>query len=113
MELKRSHYIGNLNALMKGNKVIVGGWVEDLRELGKLAFLTLRDVTGVAQVVIAGTEKILQVKDLSRQSVVRVTGIIQETKASDFSYEIRSEIIEILVCAVHTLPIDSIVKLKV
>ena len=112
MELKRSHYIGNLDVSMKGNKVIVGGWVEDLRELGKLAFLTLRDVTGVAQVVIAGTENIRQVKDLSRQSVVRVTGIIQETKARDFSYEIRGEIIEILARAVHPLPIDPIGRLE-
>ncbi len=85
MELKRSHYIGNLDSSMKGHKVIVGGWVEDLRELGKLTFLTLRDVTGAAQVVIAGTDNIQQVKDLNRQSVVRVTGTIQETKARDFA----------------------------
>ncbi|HJT10352.1 MAG TPA: aspartate--tRNA(Asn) ligase [Candidatus Nitrosotalea sp.] len=112
MDLKRTHYIGNLNVSMKGQKVIIGGWVEDLRELGKLTFLTLRDVTGVAQIVVIGEEGIKQVKDLNRQSVVRITGTVQETKARDFPFEIKSEKIEILSRAVHPLPIDPIGRLE-
>ena len=111
MELKRTHYIGNLTPSMKGQKVIVGGWVEDLRELGKLTFLTLRDVTGVAQVVV-GKEGIEQVKDLNRQSVIRLTGLVQETKARDFPFEIKAEKIEIMSRAVHPLPIDPIGRLE-
>lgn len=112
MDLKRTHYIGNLNASLKGQKVIIGGWVEDLRELGKLTFLTLRDVTGVAQIVVIGDEGIKQVKDLNRQSVVRITGTVQETKARDFPFEVKSEKIEILSRAVHPLPIDPIGRLE-
>jgi aspartyl-tRNA synthetase len=112
LDLKRTHYIGSLNASLKGQKVIVGGWVEDLRELGKLTFLTLRDVTGVAQVVVVGEEGIKQVKDLNRQSVVRITGAVQETKSRDFPFEIKSEKIEILSRAVHPLPIDPIGRLE-
>ncbi len=104
--------MGNLNASLKGQKVTVGGWVEDLRELGKLTFLTLRDVTGVAQVVVVGEEGIKQVKDLNRQSVVRITGTVQETKSRDFPFEIKSEKIEILSRAVHPLPIDPIGRLE-
>ncbi len=112
LELKRTHNIGTLTISMKGQKVSIGGWVEDLRELGKLSFLTLRDVTGVAQIVIVGEQNIAQVKDLGRQSVVRVTGTIQETKARDFPFEIKSEKIEILSRAVHPLPIDPIGRLE-
>ncbi|MDE1829160.1 MAG: aspartate--tRNA(Asn) ligase [Thaumarchaeota archaeon] len=112
MDLKRTHYIGNLNASLKGQKVIVGGWIEDLRELGKLTFLTLRDVTGVAQIVVVGEQGLKEVKDLNRQSVVRVTGVVQETKARDFPLEIKSEKIEILSRAVHPLPIDPIGRLE-
>jgi aspartyl-tRNA synthetase len=112
LELKRTHYIGNLTLSMKGQKVVVGGWVEDLRELGKLTFLTLRDVTGVAQIVAVGQEGIEQVKDLNRQSVIRVTGLMQETKARDFPFEIKAEKIEILSRAVHPLPIDPIGRLE-
>lgn len=112
MDLKRTHNIGNLSASMKGQEIIVGGWVEDLRELGKLTFLTLRDITGVAQIVIVGEQGLKEVKDLNRQSVVRITGKVQETKARDFPFEIKSEKIEVLSRAVHPLPIDPIGRLE-
>lgn len=112
MDIKRTHRIGCLSPAMKGQKVTVGGWVEDLRELGKLSFLTLRDVTGVAQIVIVGEEGLHEVRDLTRQSVIRVTGTVQETKARDFPFEIKSEKIEILSMAVHPLPIDPIGRLE-
>lgn len=112
MNIKKTHDIGALGPSMKGQKVVVGGWVEDLRELGKLTFLTLRDVTGVSQIVVAGPENLLQVKDLTRQSVVLVTGAIQESKARDFAYEIKAEKVEILSRAVHPLPIDPLGRLE-
>ena len=44
MDIKKTHNIGALGPSMKGQKVVVGGWVEDLRELGKLTFLTFVDM---------------------------------------------------------------------
>ncbi len=112
MDITKTHNIGALEPSMKGQKVIVAGWVEDLRELGKLTFLTLRDITGVSQIVVAGPENLQQVKDLSRQSVVRITGAVQESKARDFAYEIKAEKIEILSRAIHPLPIDPLGRLE-
>ncbi len=112
MDIKKTHDIGTLGPAMKGQKVTVGGWVEDLRELGKLSFITLRDVTGVSQIVVAGPENLLQVKDLSKQSVVLVTGAVQESKARDFTFEIKAEKIEILSRAIHPLPIDPLGRLE-
>jgi aspartyl-tRNA synthetase len=112
MDIQKTHNIGALGPSMKGQKVIVAGWVEDLRELGKLTFLTLRDITGVSQIVIAGPENLQQVKDLSKQSVVRIIGAVQESKARDFAYEIKAEKIEILSRAIHPLPIDPLGRLE-
>jgi aspartyl-tRNA synthetase len=112
MDFKRTHYIGNLSSSMEGAKVVVGGWVEDIRELGKLTFLTLRDVTGVAQIVLVGEDSLKQIKNLSRQSVIKVTGTIQKSKARDFPFEIKSEKIDILTVAVQPLPIDPIGRLE-
>ena len=112
MDFKRTHYIGHLDSSMIGKKVIVGGWVEDIRELGKLTFLTLRDVTGVAQIILVGAEALEQAKGLNRQSVVRITGAVQQSKARDFPFEIKSERIDILTLAVHPLPIDPIGRLE-
>ncbi len=112
MDFKRTHYIENLDPSMEGKKVIVGGWVEDIRELGKLTFLTLRDVTGVAQIVLVGDEALKQIKGLTRQSVIKVTGTIQKSKARDFAFELKSEKLDILTVAVQPLPIDPIGRLE-
>ncbi|HYL66692.1 MAG TPA: aspartate--tRNA(Asn) ligase [Nitrosopumilaceae archaeon] len=112
MDFKRTHYIGHLEPSMIGTKVMVGGWIEDIRELGKLTFLTLRDVTGVAQIVLVGNESLEQAKELNKQSVVRITGTVQQSKARDFPFEIKSEKVDILTLAVHPLPIDPIGRLE-
>jgi aspartyl-tRNA synthetase len=112
MDFKRTHYIGHLDSSMIGKKVVVGGWIEDIRELGKLTFLTLRDVTGVAQIVLVGNEALNQIKGLGRQSVVRIRGTVQQSKARDFAFEIKSEKIDILTLAMHPLPIDPIGRLE-
>ncbi len=112
MDFKRTHYIGQLDSSMEGKNVVVGGWVEDIRELGKLTFLTLRDVTGVAQIVLVGEDSLKQTKGLTRQSVIKVTGTIKKSKARDFAYEIKSNKIDILTIAIHPLPIDPIGRLE-
>jgi aspartyl-tRNA synthetase len=112
MDIQKTHNIGTLGPSMKGQKVTVAGWIEDLRELGKLTFLTLRDVTGVSQIVVAGPDNLAQVKDLTRQSVVRIIGTVQESKARDFTFEIKADTIDVLSRAVHPLPIDPLGRLE-
>ena len=54
MDISRTHLIEELNSSMEGKDVIFGGWVVDLRKLGKMAFLTVRDVTGMCQGIVKG-----------------------------------------------------------
>ena len=96
---------------MKGQEVILGGWVEDLRKMGKMTFLTLRDVTGITQIILTD-ELTKAVEGITRQSVVRVTGKVQDTRARDFEYEIKANEISILAKAVYPLPIDPIGRLE-
>jgi len=111
VKLNRTHNIEDVNADMKGQKVILGGWVEDLRKMGKMTFLTLRDVTGITQVIL--TDDVAKSIDgITRQSVVTVTGKIQDTKARDFECEIKADGIDVLAKAVHPLPIDPIGRLE-
>jgi len=111
MNLDRTHHVEDINASMKGQEVILGGWVEDLRKMGKMTFLTLRDVTGIIQIIL--TDDVMKsIEDITRQSVVRVTGKIQDTKARDFECEIKADGIDVLTKAVHPLPIDPIGRLE-
>jgi aspartyl-tRNA synthetase len=110
MKFRRTHNIDEISIQMKDQSVVIGGWVEDLRKLGKITFLTVRDVTGLAQVIVKDEKAIPE--DLTRQTVVMVKGMIQETKARDFKFEINANSIDILTKAVHPLPIDPIGRLE-
>ena len=111
MLFDRTHNIEDVNANMKDQDVILGGWVEDLRKMGKMPFLTLRDVTGITQIILTD-ELTKTVEGITRQSVVRITGKVQDTRARDFEYEIKANEISILAKAVHPLPIDPIGRLE-
>ena len=52
MEITRTHNIEDITTKIVGNEVVFGGWVEDFRKLGKMALLTIRDVTGLALVFV-------------------------------------------------------------
>ncbi len=111
MGFGRTHNIEDLASSLIGQNVTLGGWVEDLRKLGKMTFLTLRDATGIIQVIIKG-ELNEKLEEINRQSVVTVKGGVQETKAKDYDFEIKAEEIKVLGKAVHPLPIDPIGRLE-
>ncbi len=110
MKFKKTHSIDELSLNSQGQQVVIGGWIEDLRKLGKITFLTVRDVTGRAQVIVKDENAIPD--DITRQSVVLISGTIQSTKARDFTFEIKADDIEVLTKAVHPLPIDPIGRLE-
>ena len=111
MDISRTHLIEDLNSSMEGQDVLFGGWVVDLRKLGKMAFLTVRDVTGMCQVIVKGDSMSL-LEGLNRQSVVRISGKIQASKAKDFDFEVSATEIQILAKAEYPLPIDPIGRLE-
>ena len=111
MDISRTHLIEDLNSSMEGQDVLFGGWVVDLRKLGKMAFLTVRDVTGMCQVIVKGDAMNL-LEGLSRQSVVRILGKVQASKAKDFDFEVSATELQVLAKAEYPLPIDPIGRLE-
>ena len=111
MEISRTHLIEDLNSSMEGQDVVFGGWIVDLRKLGKMAFLTVRDVTGMCQVIVKGDSMNL-LEGLNRQSVTRIKGKIQASKAKDFDFEVAATELQILAKAEYPLPIDPIGRLE-
>jgi len=111
MVFVKTHDISELNQELIGKDVVLGGWIEDLRKLGKMSFITLRDISGISQVIVKG-ELNDNLGEINRQSAVRVKGIVQETKARDFEFEIKAEEIEVLAKAIHPLPVDPIGRLE-
>lgn len=77
----RSHTCGELNLKNHGQSVTLSGWVQNLREFGKLTFLDLRDRYGITQVVFNAEENhVLYEKahELGREFVIQVMGLVKE-----------------------------------
>jgi nondiscriminating aspartyl-tRNA synthetase len=104
-DIHRSHFADQINETLLGQKVRVGGWIEDTRDIGKLAFVVIRDITGSIQGIATG-DNLQLIKNIPRQSAVIVSGLVQKSKAKDFSVEVKVEEIILLSKAVHPLPID-------
>jgi nondiscriminating aspartyl-tRNA synthetase len=104
-EIKRTHYASQIDDTLIGQQVRVAGWIEDIRDIGRLAFVTIRDITGVCQLIVTGGN-VQSALEASRQSAVIVTGIVQESKAKDFAVELKVSEFIVLTKADHPLPID-------
>jgi aspartyl-tRNA synthetase len=94
----RTHYCGTLRAADAGQKVSVCGWVARRREHGEhLAFLDVRDHTGVVQCVVAGAH------DLRSEFVVRVTGTVRPRPEGTRNAELATGDVEVGDCMVEVL----------
>ena len=90
------------------------GWVHEVRDLGGLAFFLLRDRTGIIQVTIVkkkASEAVLAAaKAVSRESVVRVTGIVKAIDKAPGGRELVPETFEILSMSESPMPLDVVEK---
>lgn len=107
--MKRTHYTNELKKLV-GKDVIVSGWVHDVRLLGGISFLLLRDFEGLVQITVqksSAPEKVLkQLGKLHNEDVIAVKGTVQETTKTKSKIEIIPEDIVILYAAEPSLPLD-------
>ncbi|HEY7777738.1 MAG TPA: OB-fold nucleic acid binding domain-containing protein, partial [Nitrososphaeraceae archaeon] len=88
-----------------GQNLTFVGWIEDFRDMGKIGFISVRDMTGSFQGVVTGN-LLSTLREIPRQSVVMINGIIQDTRAENFQVEVKVEKITVLSEAASPLPID-------
>jgi len=86
------------------------GWAHEIRDLGGLAFLLLRDRTGILQVTIpkkkVAPEIAETIRAISRESVVRVRGTIKPEGKAPGGRELIPDMIEIVSLSASPLPLD-------
>jgi aspartyl-tRNA synthetase len=90
--------------------VTVAGWAHEIRDLGGIAFLIVRDTTGKIQVKLEKDEMDEELVDtglnVSRESVISVSGDVKEEPRAPTGVEIVPEHIEIVAEAETQLPLD-------
>ncbi|MEM4633968.1 MAG: aspartate--tRNA(Asn) ligase [Candidatus Anstonellaceae archaeon] len=86
----RTHYVSDAKKEV-GKKVVVAGWVHEVRDLGKLKFVQLRDWTGIIQITAkAGREppEVLEAMSQPKETVVCAEGVVQESKIAQDKVEL-------------------------
>ena len=75
----RTHSCGELRMEHVGQTVTLGGFIDNVREVGQnFAFVILRDFYGTTQVVVETEEMWKVFKALNKESTVAVTGTVRE-----------------------------------
>jgi nondiscriminating aspartyl-tRNA synthetase len=93
-----------------GETVTVAGWVHEIRDLGGIAFLILRDTTGKIQVKFEKDEMDEALVDtglgVHRESVIAVTGAVEEESRAPTGVEVIPDSVEVVAEADPELPLD-------
>jgi len=115
MNALRSHYSLDVSSKDYDKNISVAGWVEDIRNIGSIAFIIIRDRKGTLQVT--GLKKknpdlFKELVEVSRESVISVTGLCKQSDKARNGYEIIPESFEILGKAETPLPLGVVDKIE-
>ncbi len=89
-----------------GQQVTLKGWVHVKRDMGKISFIELRDSTGIIQTVLVPAEmddSFEIVKDIKPESVIALTGVVQERGEKNINPDMSTGKIELLVKQVELI----------
>ncbi|CAN5314246.1 aspartate--tRNA ligase [soil metagenome] len=90
----RSHYASALRLSDAGNEVTLSGWVARIRDHGGVAFIDLRDSSGIVQVTFRD-DQVATAESLRVESVVTITGTVRERPAGNVNTAIESGDVEV------------------
>ena len=90
----RTHHAGELSSASVGDRVTVAGWVQRRRDHGGVAFLDIRDASGLVQVV-ADPEEHDVVDELRMEYCVSVTGTVRERPEGTVNPDLETGEIEV------------------
>jgi aspartyl-tRNA synthetase len=100
----RTHEAGTLRADHSGQTVTLTGWVARRRDHGGVAFLDLRDASGVAQVVVR--DEVLEeggAHDLRNEYCVRVVGEVKARPEGNANADLPTGEIEVIAGEIEVL----------
>ena len=94
--LKRTHYCGEVEGI--GNTVVVGGYVQKIRDMGTLIFIDLRDRTGIVQLAFdteTARDVFSKASECHSEYVLLAKGVVRERESKNTA--IKTGNIEIFV----------------
>ncbi|BAA30117.1 aspartate--tRNA(Asn) ligase [Pyrococcus horikoshii] len=112
----RTHYSNEITEELNGKRVKVAGWVQEVKDLGGIKFIWIRDREGIVQVT-APKKKVSQeifklIPKLNSEDVIVVEGIVNFTPKAKLGFEVIPEKLEVISRAKTPLPLDPTGKVK-
>lgn len=102
----KNFFISDIDNIMPGKEVHVKGWAQDIRLMKNIAFIIVRDSTGLVQATVKrDCPDFHKLETLSRESVVEITGTVPEKVQSNIGREILVTSVELINMAEVPLPI--------
>ena len=115
-DLRRTHYSSDISPEISGEEVLLMGWVHEIRDLGGIIFVIIRDRDGLIQVTAPSkkvdAEILADLRALRKESVVAIKGTAQEAGKAPNGVEIIPSKVKILNLANQPLPMDPTEKVK-
>src|SRR2546430_2602129 len=107
--LKRTHLTSQLGESLN-KEVVLAGWVHEVRVLGGISFLLLRDMSGIVQVTApkakAPAEVLKEIASLHQEDVLFVRGMVVASKIAKRGIEVIPSELEVVSRAETPLPLD-------
>jgi len=103
----RTHTCGEINLKSIGKNVKLCGWVDNIRKLGKIIFLDLRDRYGVVQCVVKNKNVFNDAQKLTKESCVFLKGKIIRRKKEN--KELDSGKVELDVSGIEIFSISDVI----
>ncbi|MDI6839610.1 MAG: aspartate--tRNA ligase [bacterium] len=72
----RTHNCGELRKSDVDTQVVLAGWVDSIRDHGKVGFINLRDRTGITQIVVKDENLLKLMREIGHEWVISVSGIV-------------------------------------
>lgn len=107
---RRTHYSEEVTPQLDGEEVTLFGWVQEIRDLGGIHFIILKDKTGTVQITVPQKEvnkKVLSKSNaLQKRYTVGVRGVVKKTEMTPRGMEVIPKEIKIFTDAALQLPLD-------
>ncbi len=104
--LKRTHYTNEI----KTGEVVLSGWINKIRDLGRVKFIILRDCEGIAQITfkkgIIKDTLFEVIKGLGQEDIISVRGNVIKRENAPQGVEVIPNEVDVVDKAIRPLPID-------
>lgn len=106
---RKTHFTSEVTPEMHGKEVVLAGWVWEIRDLGRVKFVILRDREGFVQLTFKSgrtpEELLSKIPHLNKEDVIAVKGVVEASRIAKTGVEVFPSEMWVLAKA-KPLPVD-------